>query len=351
MAKRLHLSIPSACHEGWEKMTPSEKGRFCSSCQKQVVDFSKMSDRQVAEFFNKPIRGLRQGDSVCGHFITSQLNRTIEIPKKPIPYAKYFFQVAIPAFLVSLKASGQKIHRGENTNHTKNVTAIVSSTALDDVVTYSGCKFLKQDTSIDKQIQILKGVVMDEEKNAPLLGATVMKKGTSTGVVTDAEGKFSLADGPKESDLILQISSVGYETQEIVVNKSKPDLISVQLRIARSDFMDGLMIITRLPLRKELTDIPLMKSIAKDNISFWTYPNPVSAGSSVSIGGTKLKDGNYSVTLFGQSGESVFKQELIVNDKKGATPILVPNVAAGSYFLVLVNKKTGKKFTQGIIVQ
>jgi TonB-dependent SusC/RagA subfamily outer membrane receptor len=83
-------------------MTPAQQGKFCGSCQKQVVDFSNMSDRQVAEFFKKPSTG-----SVCGRFMTDQLDRDIEIPRKRIPWLKYFFQFVIPAFLVSLKSSGQ----------------------------------------------------------------------------------------------------------------------------------------------------------------------------------------------------------------------------------------------------
>src|SRR5688500_5230736 len=100
MSKKIQLSIPKPCHENWDAMTPVEKGKFCGSCQKQVVDFSNMSDRQVAEFFKKPSIG-----SVCGRFMTDQLEREIEIPKKRIPWFKYFFQFALPAFLVYMNAS------------------------------------------------------------------------------------------------------------------------------------------------------------------------------------------------------------------------------------------------------
>src|ERR1044071_9403993 len=102
MKKHIQLSIPTPCHEDWGNMNPVETGRFCNSCQKQVVDFTNMSDRDVALFFKKP-----STDSVCGRFMREQLDRDIAIPQKRIPWLKYFFQFALPAFIVSAKATAQ----------------------------------------------------------------------------------------------------------------------------------------------------------------------------------------------------------------------------------------------------
>src|SRR5881397_1773271 len=99
--KKIQLSIPEPCHEDWNKMTPGEKGRFCESCQKTVIDFTNMSDRQIAEHFKK------QDGPVCGRFMGDQLNRTIDMPRKRIPWIKYFFQFALPTFLISVKAGAQ----------------------------------------------------------------------------------------------------------------------------------------------------------------------------------------------------------------------------------------------------
>ena len=74
--KKIQLSIPRPCHENWDAMKPSEKGKFCASCQKTVIDFTEMNDRQIAEFFKRP------PSSVCGRFQEVQLNRNIEIPRK-----------------------------------------------------------------------------------------------------------------------------------------------------------------------------------------------------------------------------------------------------------------------------
>src|SRR6185295_11471251 len=103
MRKKLHLHIPSPCHEEWADMKPVDDGRFCLSCQKPVVDFTLMSDAEIINFFKKPSTG-----SVCGRFQGDQLNRDIQLPRKSLPWIKYFFQFTLPAFLISMKADAQK---------------------------------------------------------------------------------------------------------------------------------------------------------------------------------------------------------------------------------------------------
>ena len=57
------------------------------------------------------------------------------------------------------------------------------------------------------------GVVVDAA-GIPVVGAFVLEKGTTNGTITDIDGKFSI-DVP--SDAVLEISSMGYVTQEIAV--------------------------------------------------------------------------------------------------------------------------------------
>ena len=61
-----------------------------------------------------------------------------------------------------------------------------------------------------QQTKLATGQVTDSQ--GPLIGATIMEKGTSNGTVTDFEGNFSLNVKPGAT---LVISYVGYESQEI----------------------------------------------------------------------------------------------------------------------------------------
>lgn len=47
------LHIPEPCHEKWAEMTPTERGAFCGSCKKEVIDFSEKSYNQIANELNK----------------------------------------------------------------------------------------------------------------------------------------------------------------------------------------------------------------------------------------------------------------------------------------------------------
>ena len=48
--------------------------------------------------------------------------------------------------------------------------------------------------SVSAQAFTLKGVVVDNSTKEPLIGATVQVGGTTTGVITDIDGRFEIKD-------------------------------------------------------------------------------------------------------------------------------------------------------------
>ena len=70
------------------------------------------------------------------------------------------------------------------------------------------------DVRVAQQSQTATGTV--EDSMGPVIGASVVVKGTTNGVITDFDGNFSL-ENVKKGDVI-QISFVGYVTQEVVWN-------------------------------------------------------------------------------------------------------------------------------------
>lgn len=77
--------------------------------------------------------------------------------------------------------------------------------------------------------QTVTGTVVDESTSEPIIGGAVVVKGTTTGTVTDIDGKFSIKLTNEQKDL--QISYLGYVTKDVVVEStaSKTDLGTITL--------------------------------------------------------------------------------------------------------------------------
>jgi TonB-linked SusC/RagA family outer membrane protein len=70
------------------------------------------------------------------------------------------------------------------------------------------------------------GVVMADEDDEPVVGASVLVKGTTLGTVTDINGRFQIQKVPSSAKT-LQISYVGMKSQEVAI---KPGQIKVVLK-------------------------------------------------------------------------------------------------------------------------
>lgn len=358
MSKKIQLTIAEPCHENWENMSPLNKGKFCGSCQKQVIDFSDMSDRQVAEFFKKPILSLSKGGSVGGRFMTDQLDRAIEIPKKRILWVKYFFQIALPALFISKvsaqKTMGKMISRPVAKDTVKVPELIkvgLVAPIIDDnaVCTDTVGIAVKGEIAI-VEIRPVTGKVIDEN-GQPVGFATITLKETKTGVLTKEDGTFSIIPASNWSKIVLVVSCIGFELKETMIDRNnyqKNKEINIVITGMKYEMM-GAVVVCKVD--KKVESIPVLPEVIKDadTKSFKIYPNPVLSGTSLSIEWKQTKEGYYTLQLLNQSGQSVHRQEVCIDAE--ILNINVPFVSAGIYFLVFTNKKTGKKFTDKIIIQ
>ena len=75
-----------------------------------------------------------------------------------------------------------------------------------------------------QEIQI-SGKVTDAKDGSSLPGATVQVKGTTTGVLTDLDGKYTLK---VKSGAVLSFSFIGYNPQEVAVTNQSTLNVSLQ---------------------------------------------------------------------------------------------------------------------------
>lgn len=83
------------------------------------------------------------------------------------------------------------------------------------------------------------GTVLDKKTNEPIIGASVLVKNTTNGVITDLDGHFELTNVPKGSDLL--ISYVGYQSQNIQVSDGRT---SIQIYLSEdSELLEEVVVV------------------------------------------------------------------------------------------------------------
>lgn len=271
-----------------------------------------MSDRKVAMFFKKP-----STNSVCGRFAEEQLNRNIEIPKKRIPWIKYFFQFALPAFLASCNNNIQGKVKVVNEQKTNNY----------------------ESEKIKQELMYV------------TLGKPSLKIVSDTTHPISKKNHFNVK---KQVAIVLPEIKMPDVSKISLPDKIEPTILNHQPFVnALVSCHVGGLVVTRCYLKKTPKPLQLLQKIFKDTTfsGFRIYPNPVRSNSAFHVEWKQKDFGYHSFQLFNQSGQLVFTNEIYVDDKARLLSINMPSVATGSYFLKVTNKTTGKSFTEKLVVE
>lgn len=194
------IHIPEPCHEDWEAMSPEDKGRFCGSCSKVVIDFSDRTDAEIRD-----VLLAHRDQKVCGHFKTSQVNRplTLQVDPGSLPKNMGITRAfAIAAFLVfgswlfnCTNLQGQtmgdvkveKTHREPykmgkpvikhaDAGEKRNAPKSSCSTTTAPAVKYTGPRTMGEPVMIPKPSQ--------DEKEPVVMGLVVLPAKDTAGVIT-----------------------------------------------------------------------------------------------------------------------------------------------------------------------
>lgn len=98
--------------------------------------------------------------------------------------------------------------------------------------------FLWIGTAIAQNIR-LTGVVLSEDDNEPIVGASILVKGTTIGTITDMDGRYSLSDVPASAKTLI-ISYVGMKTQELAIKAGSQQKVLLQ---ANAEMIDDLIVV------------------------------------------------------------------------------------------------------------
>ena len=192
--QKIQLSIPEPCHASWQNMTPKDQGRFCDSCAKIVIDFSKMTDVEVLNYFSN-----LKNEKVCGRVLPIQLEEPIAMPNQPKKKIFWYWNYLTLFFMFFTKSSVKaQTTKGE----------VVSL----PVATQPPMKMGMVAVGVQvKHNAVIAGKITDKD-GIGIPFAIVRIKGTQIGVTTDAYGVYSIKSNVINT--VLEISSPGFKTAE-----------------------------------------------------------------------------------------------------------------------------------------
>ena len=199
MKKTIHISIPEPCHEDWAKMTPTQKGRHCASCEKEVTDYTQKTDEQLVKLLSNTSKS-------CGRFKKSQINREVTLERKSSQaLAPFAASLLIPlSLLSSLNAKG-------------------STTENNTEKTYKSIGIGRLSNTLKTQVTT-KGIIVDRN-GKPLNKVKVYVKETGKATFSDHKGAFSIIS---LSEQTIIFEKLNYLT-EIFNTKSRSETINLTL--------------------------------------------------------------------------------------------------------------------------
>ncbi|WP_378177915.1 carboxypeptidase-like regulatory domain-containing protein [Aquimarina sp. SS2-1] len=189
MKNQFSLNIKTPCTENFTSFSPTEKGGFCNSCTKEVIDFSRMNITEIIQYFET-----HSTKNTCGRFNSNQLTTYTNTDSK----RKNISLLTGLAFACIALFSFTKTQAQNIKNQLKTADNNPS-------------KFQKV---INENNISVKGVV--SEKGVPLPGVNIVLEGTRIGTSTDLDGNFEFPAQLKKGD-VLVFSYLGFTSKKVVI--------------------------------------------------------------------------------------------------------------------------------------
>ena len=209
MKSTLTIAVNEPCKEKFSNFSTTEKGGFCQSCEKEVVDFTKLSDNEIINYLSATNK------KTCGMFKASQLKSYETNSLDSMTNSMLHKGIAMMSFsLLALCATEVK---GQETASIEPPIEVVSTDVMGDI-SY---------VEIVQEKHTVTGTIVDEA-NEPLPGVNVVLKGTTVGTQTDFDGKFEFPQQLVEND-ILVLSFIGYETKTYKVTANGSSNIDINI--------------------------------------------------------------------------------------------------------------------------
>lgn len=363
------LVIANPCHENWNKMTPTEKGKFCQSCSKEVVDFTKKSKEDVIQY----LENYKGDGQTCGQFTASQIDKVGTSYINSSLYRRLSISfMALLGFLSFKDAKSQEMKKGKvavrgtvsykdyNQQHEKMDVTLYGSvkTMMGKKISGANIRFSHEGKELGIAKTFTNGtyaVQLKIDKSMKAIMMTVQADGYEMkyNVIPQPQKEKIKVDIVMESEIMvlgeiaidvdtIQIQEDTTKTVESCTNKVEKPIDSVQAQEVK--IIDLVEIIDTTNHEKPIqNDSIVNKNLWIDNKKWINiYPNPSSSNATVEW----KDDSEMRIELFDIDGKLVWS----TTSKGNKTVINTANLPTGNYIVKLTSKNTGKSENSALII-
>lgn len=177
------LSLNNPCKESWDNMKPNVKGSFCDSCQKNVIDFTKLNQLEISKVI-KQSKG-----NICARLTQQQLETPLFNLDASKEYHFPYYNIAAGLMIATSLITGQNVNAGTPIVQIEFVETTDSISNQGD----NNSSIIPKNSNTD-DFTIFKGKVNVKESGEPIENATIIFASTQKILVTHSlkDGTFSL---------------------------------------------------------------------------------------------------------------------------------------------------------------
>ncbi len=345
--QKFQLSIPEPCNENWQHMHPTDQGRFCNSCAKEVIDFSMMTDAELLNYFTTITH-----EKVCGSVLPAQLDRTISKPENPEKRLFWYWNYVLMFFMFFGKGNIAKA-QGQIQKIPAEQLNLIRTTNISNAL-----------SAEKKGIDVRNNkIIVRKETKIRLGGISVLTEGRAAIYVVDGvimPGAVEINPDDLEDYTVLEapeaMSLFGSEAVGgaviITTRKSKVkklDTVTVQSDIGYlKGRMGALSMCSKITRYSELR----ARVITLLNDSLQIYPNPVHRGFTFSVVLKLKQSGTHNLQIADAAGRIVLQKQFNAVAKEYAEKIQADNRwSSGVYYINIFNSQKRLVSKNKFIVQ
>jgi hypothetical protein len=179
MENQVHIPVP--CHENWSNMSVSDKGRFCESCEKEVVDFTSKSREQIIDHLET------SSGNTCGRVNAHQLDTAPETCSTTASSSNF-------KFIYSMKSVGLSLMAFLGFGLLPNL-ADAQVVGEIPVRKMGKMAYSAHEENTNKRMVTLTGLVRDEGIRTPIVNANITVESEGRMIAdgfTDEQGRYHL---------------------------------------------------------------------------------------------------------------------------------------------------------------